>query len=84
MENRGDPWHRDVMMHCFALNTISNDCVLPDLEHIDLRTRAGTVNAVVMLELLQRSREGRSLTNGMSDFIRAAYEGYPTFDQSRR
>jgi hypothetical protein len=84
MENRDDPWHRDVMMHCFALNTISNDCVLPDLEHIDLRRRAGTVNAVVMLELLQRSREGRSLTNGMPDFIRAAYEGYPAFDQSRR
>jgi len=39
---------------------------------------------MLMLELLRRSRESESLTDGIAAFIEAAFQSYPDFERYQR
>jgi hypothetical protein len=81
MEQPKDPWFRGVLQRFFELGVINDDCIHPELDQVDLRTKKASVNCVLLLELVQRSSKGMSLTDGIVDFIRAAYETFPSFEQ---
>jgi len=51
---------------------ISSECVLHNSAHIDLDTSEAVLNAVILLELLDRSLRGEDILDGMGDYIRAA------------
>jgi hypothetical protein len=50
--------------------------VYPDWSKIDLNNREPFVNALILEELIERSIKGKSLFDGMSDFIFFANEAY--------
>jgi hypothetical protein len=56
-----------------------DDNVWPDLDAIDLRTRAGFVNASVLHELTERCVRKENLFRGMPEFIAAANATFPEF-----
>lgn len=53
--------------------------IFPEPDLIDLRTRSGAVNAVVLTELVSRSLQKRDLFDGMLEFIEAAEESFPSY-----
>jgi hypothetical protein len=67
-----------------SLGTIHDHCIHPDLEHVDLRKKPAVINCMVLLELLERSRRGASLTEGIKEFILGSLESYPEYERSQR
>jgi Protein of unknown function (DUF3800) len=51
---------------------LSNMCVMPDAIEIDLSTPRPCLNALVLEELTQRTRQGRDLLHEMPEFVSAA------------
>jgi hypothetical protein len=45
-----------------------------DLERVDLDSPKAMLNAVILLELVERSVKGKDVLDGMGDFIAAAAE----------
>lgn len=73
----GRNWSRNAFGRMLVMGAINDDCVYPDLDHVDFRKPEVIVNFLIFLELLERSRKGESLTNGIDVFIRTAYENLP-------
>jgi hypothetical protein len=53
--------------------------IFPDPEAIDLRTRSGAINAVVLKELVARSVRQDDLFSGMGEFIEIAHSSFPGY-----
>jgi hypothetical protein len=53
-----------------------------EVDHIDLTTPSGAVNAIVLKELVRRSILGQNLFVGIPEVIRTAYLTFPGFLQS--
>jgi len=53
---------------------ISGESVWHDLERVDLDSPKAMLNAVILLELVERSVKGKDVLDGMGDFIAAAAE----------
>jgi len=83
METPKDEWHRSALGRCFELDTIGDDCIYPDLDHVDLRKKHAVINCMLMLELLERSRDSRSLTEGIGEFIEATFASYPEYERQQ-
>jgi hypothetical protein len=79
LDARREDWSREVLGRLFAAEAIHDDCVYPDLEYVDLRKREACVNCVLLFEMVRRAKTGESLTDGIGEFIQAAYVSYPQF-----
>ncbi|MDB4912590.1 MAG: hypothetical protein JWM95_234 [Gemmatimonadetes bacterium] len=55
--------------------------IIPDVRLINLSTREGAINAVVLKELVDRSVKHVDLFEGMGEFIRTAYLEFPSYHQ---
>jgi hypothetical protein len=53
-----------------------DDCVWPDLDLVDLTSRSGFVNTLVLFELAERSVKKEDFFLGMPEFIAAAHAGF--------
>ena len=80
-DNRQDPWCRVLLKELWEVGAMNGDCVLPEIEMVDPKKPQSVINYVVLLELVQRSQRGTSLTRGITDFIEAAYETFPEFER---
>lgn len=74
---KGDSWSRRLLWSAVEHNVIHEDSVLPNEDHVDPDDPKVLINAAILLELNERSARGESLTEGMADFIRAAYRHPP-------
>ena len=77
--NKRDSWNRDVLKALFHADALHDDCVLPEIDMIDIENRQPCVNYVLLLELVKRSKEGGSLTKGIAEFTEAASATFPQF-----
>jgi hypothetical protein len=78
-ERRQDEWSQKLLKSAFEKGAINGDSILPDLDYVNPDQPGVGVNYTILLELNERSARGESLTAGMSDFVRVAYERYPEF-----
>jgi hypothetical protein len=60
----------------FAEPMFTTTCMLPDLEYINLKKRDPFINGLILLELVTRSLEGRSLFTDMAEYIATARRVY--------
>ena len=58
---------------------LHEDCVVPDLEPLDLRTPQGAVNRFVLRELAERAARGADPLSGMPEFYQVAYANVREF-----
>lgn len=76
-----EPWYRELLKKLWEVDAIHGDCVLPEMDMADPKRSQPLVNYMVLLELVQRSRDGTSLVHGITDFIEAAYETLPEVER---
>lgn len=60
----------------FAEPMFTTTCILPDLEYINLKKRDPFINGLILLELVTRSLEGRSLFTDMAKYIATVRRAY--------
>ena len=77
--HKRDSWSHDMLTALFNAGALHDDCVLPEIDMIDIENRQPCVNYVLLLELVERSRKGRSLTEGIREFVEAAHATFPEF-----
>ena len=80
MEQDREDWSRWVFRTLFESGALSDDCVYPDPDHVDIRKRQPSVNYILLLEMVRRSKDGDLLTRGIAEFIQVAYETFPQFE----
>jgi hypothetical protein len=77
MNNLGDEEARIWRKQLFEANAIHEDCIVPELEHADLRNPSAVLNAMVLTELLERLDKGEDLLAGMDMFVDWIYSELP-------
>jgi hypothetical protein len=69
MAERSDKWSQEAMDLLFESKSINAYSMLPAPGFIDLDHKEPQLNVMILLELLSRSEQGESLTNGLPEFI---------------
>jgi len=68
-----------------ASDMLSGACIIPDKKNLDLNLEEPFINAVILHELVDRTIKGKSLLDGMADFIvfsKLSYKTNPPFLRS--
>ena len=68
-DQRSEKWAKDMGRRLMASGSIHPDGIVPEHQRLDLDLPETRLNVMILLELLRRSEEGQSLTNGLPEFI---------------